>query len=123
MGDINEDNIEEAYKHMRDKNLLNTSYTLGELKGIQDLKGLNFTEKEYFILYCLILLNNNRDTCTDITLKIIQKYASNSRASITVNLQLINIINNLYENLCNPLSSNRRGGFYKQRVIKVIRKY
>lgn len=122
MGDINKENIEKAYNHMKIKDLLNTSYTLDRLKGIQDLKELKLTEKEYFILYCLILLNLNRGTCTIISRKIIEEYANNSRANIIVDKNLISTIDNLYEKLCNQ-SSNRIGGFYKQRVIKVIRKY
>lgn len=122
MGDINKENIEKAYNHMKIKDLLNTSYTLDRLKGIQDLKELKLTEKEYFILYCLILLNLNRGTCTIISRKIIEEYANNSRANIIVDRDLISTIDNLYEKLCNQ-SSNRIGGFYKQRVIKVIRKY
>lgn len=122
MNDINEENIEEAYEHMRDNNLLNTSYTLDRLKGIRDLNEFKFTEKEYFILYCLILLNLNDGICyRQINVKLIKEYIQSSGAEIIFSIELKNTINKLYEKLCNQLSN--RGGFYKQRVIKVIRKY
>ena len=36
---------------------------------------------------------------------------------------IVNIMSDLYDNLCRPSTASSMGGFYKQKVVKVIRKY
>lgn len=125
---INETKIEKAYRYMESQNLVNTSYTLKNLNETGYLKTYSLSNIDYFILYILI---NLKDICNGkITRKLITKYNESSGANIIVDDQLINTIQKLYKNLCKtsrPTTassvSSSIGGFYKQRVIKVIKKY
>lgn len=129
---INETKIEQAYIYMNSIGLLNTKYTLIDLKNQTNINEYLLSNIDYFILYILI---NLKDICNGvITKQLIRGYNERSGANIIVDEQLMNTIRKLYENLCitsrpstassrPSTASSRRGGFYKQRVIKVIKKY